>query len=74
MKNFIPYTVKNHSKSYRIPLRNGIVVSIETGEKNCIEPCMRGDIANRLGEYEAIGSPEEFARLKNIDYDKIKTG
>jgi hypothetical protein len=45
---------------------------MDSGEKNQVDPFFVGDFANRLGEYEAIGSPEEFAKLKGMDYDSIR--
>lgn len=73
MKKFFKFTRRNKNGTYRITMNNGMRLSIDAGMHNLVEPCITGDVANRLGEYEAIGSPEEFARLKGVSYEKVRT-
>ena len=69
MAAFQKYSFRNSNGSYRVPLRNGVGCEIDTLDTT---PCLLGKIANRIGEYEAIGSPEEFAKLKGIEYNSVK--
>lgn len=69
MPSFQKYSFRNPNGTYRVPLKNGVGCEIDTLDTI---PCLLGKIANRIGEYEAIGTPEEFAKLKGIEYSSIK--
>lgn len=57
-------TVKNpNGKTYRIPASRAGSVRMEWQQDQSV---IYGSIADRLGAYEDLGSPEEFAELLKL--------
>ena len=57
-------TVKNpNGKTYRIPASRARSVRMEWQQDQTV---LYGNIADRLGAYEDLGSSEEFAELLNL--------
>ncbi len=53
-------TRKNPDGSFRIPMMNGISLRIENQQDMSV---LFGTIADKLGAYEALGTPEEISRI-----------
>lgn len=56
-------TRKNPNGTYRMPMNLALSVRTEWQQEM---PVMFGEPVNRLGSYEDIGTPEEFAMLKEM--------
>ena len=61
-------TIKNGNGSYRLPLSKGKTIRQEWQQE---QPVWFGEPVNKLGAYEDIGTPEEFAFLMK-HYGKLK--
>lgn len=61
-------TRKNPNGTYRLPMNTAMSVRMEWQQEQTV---LFGNPIDRLGEYEEIGTPQEFAQLKAI-YGKTK--
>lgn len=61
-------TIKNPNGSYRIPMSRGGSIRHEWQQEQTV---LYGGPVDRLGAYEDIGTPQEFALLKK-NYGTIK--
>lgn len=61
-------TRKNANGTFRLPMETALSIRLEWQQER---PVMFGDPVDKLGEYEEIGTPKEFARLKEM-YDRTK--